>query len=185
MTQWFTLTFDDGPSEWTAPILALLEKHDHLAAFFMTGEHIVGRSDLVSLVAESGHTVGPHGLTHERLTELDDHAVEAELKVTAEMIYWCTGDRPTRWRAPYFGVDQRILRIAEGLGLEHMSANLIPEDWMATDPEALAAIVLSELQDGSIVSLHDGIPPRGGSSACTPTRDVTVEAVRLILERAG
>lgn len=86
------------------------------------------------------------------------------------------------WRAPYFDHNEYVDRVALQLGLnEHMGATLVPDDWMATDPEALAAKVLSELKPDSIVSLHDGIPPNA-SDRCTRSRDVTVEAVRLILQ---
>jgi peptidoglycan/xylan/chitin deacetylase (PgdA/CDA1 family) len=37
------LTFDDGPSEWTEPILDLLADHDAYATFFVVGSAVEGR----------------------------------------------------------------------------------------------------------------------------------------------
>lgn len=180
------LSFDDGPHpEFTPEILDLLYASDVQATFFVVGESIVRNDWIVSRMAEEGHTVGVHGLTHRRLTELDDHDVRAELGVTAELIHLITGTWPPVWRAPYFDADPRCLAIGESLGLRHVGADIVPDDWMAVDGEALAAVVLAEVFPGSVVCLHDGVPPRGGSTHCTDSRQPTVDALRLILAEIG
>ena len=180
-----TLSFDDGPSEWTEPILDLLFAHDVQASFFVTGQNILGRAPLLARMRNEGHTVGNHALTHRRLTELDDHDVEMELAVTSALIECATGAWPAVWRAPYFAADERVLAVAERLGLAHVGASVMPDDWLSDDAEAIARVVLAELVPGAVVSLHDGMPPRGGSTHASLSRAATVEAVRLILEAAG
>ena len=176
-------TFDDGPTEeWTPAILDLLAEHQRRATFFCTGIHVAAHPEIVRRAFLAGHRIGNHGWSHRRLTDLDDGAVRAELVQTQDAIRAATGTRPRVWRAPYFGADQRVLEIADSLSLAHQGASLIPDDWSATDPEALSRVVLGEIRPGSVVSLHDGIPPDGGSSSCTDSRAVTVEATRLILE---
>lgn len=177
-----TLTFDDGPSEWTPAILDHLADHQAHAMFFATGQQIFGRADILKRAHAEGHTIGNHGYTHTRLTTLDDHDVRMELLATSELIELITGERPSLFRAPYFDADERVLAIAGEQGLAHMGASVIPEDWSNCDAAAIARVVLTELRPASVVSLHDGIPPRGGSEMCTDTRQPTVDAVRLILE---
>lgn len=77
-------------------------------------------------------------------------------------------------------VDERVLAIAEGLGLRHIDADCVPADWNWT-AERVFGHVISEARDGAIVCLHDGIPPDGGSG--TENRLATVAATRLLLRR--
>lgn len=175
-------TFDDGPSEWTGAILDLLAEYGQQAAFFITGQNVFGRSELVQRAFEDGHIVGNHGWSHKRLTELPDVEIAVEIGATSALLEMLTDSKPSVFRAPYFATDDRVNAIAASYDLTHMGANLVPDDWSATDPEALARTVLAELKPYSVVSLHDGIPPDGGSSTCTDSRAVTVEALRMILE---
>lgn len=179
-----TLTFDDGPSIWTPQILDRLAEHGKHAMFFLVGHSMLnpGSAKIVRRIHEEGHTLGNHSWTHRRLTDLVDIDVRGELESTSELIALVTGSAPTLFRAPYFGRDDRVDAIAAELGMTHVGASCVPDDWATDDAEAVARVVLSELRPGAVVSLHDGIPPDGGSQRCTQSRQPTVEAVRLILE---
>lgn len=178
------LTFDDGPSEWTPKILDLLARSNQKATFFAVGQMMLepGAAKTVRRIHVEGHTLANHSWSHRRLTELDDDEVKGELQATSQLIALVTGSAPTLFRAPYFGTDERVNRIAAELGMTHVDATCVPDDWATDDAEAVARVVLSELRPGAVVSLHDGIPPDGGSSGCTQSRQPTVEAVRMILE---
>jgi peptidoglycan/xylan/chitin deacetylase (PgdA/CDA1 family) len=57
----------------------------------------------------------------------------------------------------------------------------MPGDWELPGEET-ACRVLSDLQRGDIVVLHDGRPANEPAELSWPTREATVEAVGLILE---
>lgn len=178
-------TFDDGPSIWTMPIVRLLDRAGLQGLFFVTGQQVLapGGVEILRQLDVHGHRIGVHGWTHRRLTEfLTEGEIRNELSWTQELVTGLTGTRPVLFRAPYYGTSLLVNEIALSMGMTHVDASLIPDDWCATDPEALAAVILSELQPDSVVSLHDGIPPDGGSSSCTQDRLVTIEALRLVLE---
>ena len=59
------LTIDDGPSEHTAQFLDILKKYDSFATFFVVGEMMEGREDLIRRMAEEGHSIGVHAYQHE------------------------------------------------------------------------------------------------------------------------
>ena len=61
------LTFDDGPSERTEALLALLARHGVKATFFLTGEKARARPDLVEAIRRAGHQVEDHGEWHRPL----------------------------------------------------------------------------------------------------------------------
>jgi peptidoglycan/xylan/chitin deacetylase (PgdA/CDA1 family) len=59
------LTFDDGPSEWTIPILDLLSRHDNWATFFVVGRHITEQHEAtLRRVVAAGGELGTHSFTH-------------------------------------------------------------------------------------------------------------------------
>ena len=65
------LTFDDGPNPDVTPfLLALLERFQAKATFFVTGESLNEDSskEILGVIAQQGHTVGNHGLIHCRGT---------------------------------------------------------------------------------------------------------------------
>ena len=58
------LTFDDGPSENTQPVLDILDRYGVKATFFVTGMH----PDYFPMIAKcykAGHTIGMHTYSHE------------------------------------------------------------------------------------------------------------------------
>ena len=61
------LTFDDGPTpgitEW---ILAMLEKYDAKATFFVLGKNVEAYPDLFRRIVDAGHKVGNHTYSHQK-----------------------------------------------------------------------------------------------------------------------
>jgi peptidoglycan/xylan/chitin deacetylase (PgdA/CDA1 family) len=56
------LTFDDGPSDHTLKLLDVLDKYNVKVTFFVAG---TGRTAYLSQMAERGHAIGLHSVTHE------------------------------------------------------------------------------------------------------------------------
>jgi peptidoglycan/xylan/chitin deacetylase (PgdA/CDA1 family) len=171
------LTFDDGPSTWTASVLDLLAEHGARATFFVLGANIEGGERDLERAVEEGHELGLHGWSHRRLTELSNAEIRDEMLATQTAIERATGVVCRSWRPPYFEVDERVRKALNESGLAEIGCTIAPEDyhWPA---ERIAAYVIERLQPGAIVDLHDGRPPRSGSEQ---TRAATVEALGLIL----
>lgn len=173
------LTFDDGPSAWTEPILDLLDQHHAKATFFVVGANIPGRVDTIRRIVESGHTVGNHTTNHPDLAMLEPREVALELVETSMMLAEITGKLPGVWRAPY--LHQPLNRPAS---MRHVGCDVIPGDWQEPNPRKIVGETIRQLQDGSVVLLHDGRPPgqrphaEGGS---LDTREATVDAVAELL----
>lgn len=58
------LTFDDGPSSNTAPILDILKQENIKATFFELGNRVEAQPDLVKRTYDEGHYIASHGYTH-------------------------------------------------------------------------------------------------------------------------
>ncbi len=174
------LTFDDGPSGWTQPILELLRAYGARATFFVLGSAVAGREETIRAIVSGGHELGNHGFTHRPMTTLDDDEVCRELLATREALRAITPAPVRFWRPPYVQHDERVRRLATSCGFPELAGfSIDPEDYRSSADE-ICTRVLDQLQPGSIVDLHDGRPsPDGGSSS--PTREATVAAVERLL----
>jgi peptidoglycan-N-acetylglucosamine deacetylase len=166
------LTFDDGPSQWTAEVVEFLREHDARATFFLIGQRVRERPDDVRLILDAGHEVGSHTMTHPRLTEIGDDEVRREIQDGARAVAEVAGERPRLFRAPGFYADERVLAIVEELELDAVFADVDPKDWQpGMSSHAIFSRAFVGCCEGAIVDLHDGYPPPPTRSRddCTPT----------------
>jgi peptidoglycan/xylan/chitin deacetylase (PgdA/CDA1 family) len=186
------LTFDDGPSESTAEILDLLRDYGIRATFFAIGFRAEQRVDLVKRAHDEGHIVGNHTWDHVALADILNDAedegdlerrvavVKLKLQQANDVIAKILGAPPTLFRGPWLNIDDRVLHIAEQLGLSHMGVNV---DTCDHDPRYDADYVANKIlgaEADEIVLLHDGTgDERGG--AINPPRPKTVDALQRAL----
>ena len=174
------LTFDDGPSEWTEPILDVLRDRDARGTFFVVGGRIDGREHVLRRIAAEGHKLGNHTFGHLRLPRLDESEIRRELGRTEEAVRGVLGSGCTVFRPPGLEHDDRAVPIAASLGLREVGADVVPEDWRSdVDAKTIVQRVLEGARPGAIVDLHDGFPPnrRTSRTDCAPT----VAAVRVLV----
>jgi peptidoglycan/xylan/chitin deacetylase (PgdA/CDA1 family) len=173
------LTFDDGPSRWTEPLLDLLRRHGAQATFFVLGVSIPGNESILRRIVADGHEVGNHTHNHIDLAEASDEAVLAEIRSCANAIAAVLGTEPRLLRPPYGSGAERVARAAGGLSVGPVVMwSVDPADWRRPEAEPIVDQVLKEIAAGAIVDLHDGIPP---NSAGEPSRQATVDAVARLL----
>lgn len=58
------LTFDDGPSVYTADILDILDEYDVKATFFVVGKETDSAKEAMCDIVDRGHTLGMHSYSH-------------------------------------------------------------------------------------------------------------------------
>jgi peptidoglycan/xylan/chitin deacetylase (PgdA/CDA1 family) len=176
------LSFDDGPSQWTAPILDLLRDHGARASFFVLGAAVAGREEVLRRATREGHELGNHLFSHRDAERLSDREIRSELRATTARVEALGLTRPELVRPPYGSDPGRVARIAAGLGLGPVVLwSIEPDDWREDEP-VIVAHVLEHLHPGAIVDLHDGRPQETSSR---PTRDATVAAVARLLAELG
>jgi peptidoglycan-N-acetylglucosamine deacetylase len=167
-TPMLALTFDDGPSELTEPILDLLGAHDARATFFVVGSAVGGREATLERARAGGHEIGSHTFWHPHPSALDEEALREEIRRGAE----AAGADAKLVRPPYGEDAERFDRLAGELGLgPTVLWSVDPRDWESDEADVIAERVLAGAASGAIVDLHDGRRPQ----------DATVEALRTIL----
>lgn len=168
-TKIVALTFDDGPNTTTThQVLDQLEKYHIRASFFLIGDYINEASAKAVIRAhEMGCEIANHSKTHSDMTTLTAESIREEIKWTTEKIEALVGEPPKFFRPPYILVNETMV---EAIDLPFI-CGVAGQDWEAeVGSEERARLILEEVQDGSIILLHD-----------FEKNDATVEALDTII----
>lgn len=153
------LTFDDGPSGANTPALldGLARRGVH-ATFFLVGSMVEQHPELAVRLAREGHQLGIHTYDHNPATGLrglSDAQFDAQAGKTLRILAALTGQTEYALRPPYGFVDEGVKRNAPG---PVILWSVDPEDWRYRNTEQVTGHILSHVQDGDIVLLHDIFP---------------------------
>lgn len=147
------LTFDDGPRRaTTSKLLEGLDQRGVQATFFLIGKQIEGNEDLIRQMAEGGHQIGIHTFDHVELRDLSPADIHRQLDPTREALRAILGDREFLLRPPYGFVDDALLQQADS---PIILWSVDPEDWHDRDVQREVAHIVSHVQDGDIILMHD------------------------------
>ena len=165
------LTFDDGPSSSTPPILDLLRAHGAQATFFVLGKSVAGHEHVLRRAVEEQHELGNHLHSHTHPGWLTDDELRCELRQTQELVERATAVSPRLVRPPYGEDPDRVARVAAEIGLAPTVLwSVDPKDWLKRPAGRLSEEMIRAARPGAIVDLHDGVGV-----------DPTVEALAEVL----
>jgi peptidoglycan/xylan/chitin deacetylase (PgdA/CDA1 family) len=161
-----TLTFDNGPSAETTPmVLDTLAAHSARAVFFVLGKRIrhPALRDLAVRARDAGHLVGNH--TYNHATQFGDMEAPADAIREIDDTQALLGDLagPEKLFRPYGrggALDRRLLSAA---AIDHLQARAftmalwtsVPRDWEDADGWADRALNECAARPWSVVVLHD------------------------------
>ncbi|WP_202976472.1 polysaccharide deacetylase family protein [Anaerophilus nitritogenes] len=152
------LTFDDGPHpRFTPKILDLLKEYDAKATFFVIGKHVEAYPEVLKIVAKEGHEIGNHTFSHIDTKQTSSIKVEEELKKTQEIIFNTTGIKSKVFRPPFGFYNSQIIDIAHKYDCKIVlwSPHQDAKDWNYPGVDNIVHQVLSKVQNGDIILLHD------------------------------
>ena len=154
---YIAMTFDDGPSAALTPkLLDLLATRHIKATFFVIGENVAERPEIVARAVREGHEIGNHSWSHPYFARLSDDAIRSQLKRTDEAIVNATGVRPKLLRPPYGSITARQKRwIHDELGYDIILWDVDPLDWKRPGAAVIANRIVKNTRAGSIVLSHD------------------------------
>ena len=155
------LTFDDGPSAYTARLLDGLARLNAKATFFLVGRSIEARPDIPARMVAEGHEIANHSYNHPVLTY---NNVSYQLGKTNELLARYDGKQNHLVRAPY-GSD--AARSAYNAPAIWVALNV--NDYARTDSYGMARDVIRVVKDGDIFLFHD-------------THSTSVDAALIVVE---
>jgi len=153
------LSFDDGPSPESTPVLLdLLARHKLPATFFVVGRQAEQYPELIAAILEQGHTIGNHSLRHDYFLMVRSvDTVHQDLRQTQEILAQ-QGIRPHVFRPPAGITSPRLHAALQREGLYAVNYSCRAWDRGNRNLLDLAAKILRRLRPGDIIMLHD-LPP--------------------------
>jgi len=149
------LTFDDGPSPMTQPLLDALASRGVKATFFVQGYRAAARPGDIAAIVAAGHVVGNHAYNHPRFKGKGVNFVIGQLRSADAAIVAAGAPRPTFMRSPYGERTKAQAQAAARLGLVNVLWNVDPNDWANPGADVVVQRVLSAAKPGAIILMHD------------------------------
>jgi peptidoglycan/xylan/chitin deacetylase (PgdA/CDA1 family) len=154
---YIAMTFDDGPSPATTPLLLdILKQRNIKATFFMIGQNAQANPTIVKRILAEGHEIGNHSWTHPQLSKLSDERVTEEINKTQEAIKSACGYAPVILRPPYGAITARQKEwIEKQFGLSVIIWSVDPFDWKRPGASVIEQRILAGARPGAIILSHD------------------------------
>lgn len=166
------LTFDDGPHPYYTPIiLDILEEYGIKATFFMIGENVAYYPAAAEAVLKAGHEIGNHTNHHRGMRSMADHEILKEIEGCEDALYSLAEYKPSLIRPPEGAMNEQVRRVVGSLNYRIILWDVDTRDWAHTPPAEITQKVLSEIDAGDIILMHDFI----GHNSPTP------EALRIMI----
>ena len=175
------LTFDDGPGPYTEKLLRYLREYDVKATFFVTNQN-PGYAYLLKTMADDGHAIGVHTLTHnwniyssEEKYMQDFNAMHKIIKdrtgIDTKIFRFPGGTNNTVSRSYSRGIMTRLANRMTAAGYYYFDWNVDCYDTSGYNSTQIANTTIAQIKNRntSIVLMHD-------------IKNSTVESVKRIIE---
>ncbi|NEO06088.1 MULTISPECIES: polysaccharide deacetylase family protein [unclassified Moorena] len=154
------LTFDDGPHpHYTPKLLQVLDRYQVRASFFWLGVCVNQAPSVAREVYQQGHWLGLHGYYHQSFPFLKRDALQQSLLLTQDAIAKACQIHPDKVqdvRPPNGLFTPRTLNILHQWNYRSVMWSVVPEDWKRPGVSIIVERVLKQVQNGSLIVLHDG-----------------------------
>lgn len=150
------LTFDAAwGSDSTERILDTLKENNVKATFFLVGFWVEKYPELVKRIDAEGHEIGTHSNTHPHMPKLSENKMRLELETSSNLIKTATGKDVELFRAPFGDYSDKMLNLADSMGLKTIQWDVDTLDWKDLTATDITMRVMSKAKAGSIVLMHN------------------------------
>nr|WP_245912455.1 polysaccharide deacetylase family protein [Calothrix elsteri] len=162
------LTYDDGPNPpYTNELINILNRLEIKATFFTIGQNIEAHPEIIKMLVTSGHEVGNHSYSHQKLIWKKPNFVTREINQTDELLRKLGVTNEILFRAPFGFKRFTLPYILNRMQKKHILWNVDPKDYQENNPELIANHVVENVTPGAIILLHDGGSDRTATIAAT------------------
>ena len=152
--KYVALTFDDGPSgQFTRTLLDGLRQRQVKATFLLCGYRMAEDPVLTARICREGHEVGYHGYTHDSMAAMSRREIAKELADSQALLP--PDCQPVFLRPPGGSLGDGLRQVAEVRQLAVLLWSVDPRDWETGDSSLVVRRVLEQVEDGSVILLHD------------------------------
>ena len=139
----------------TQEIMAICEKYEVKATFFLVGFWIEKYPEMVKEIYNRGFEIGIHSNTHPDMTKLNKDQIFDELNINLKLIEDLTGFRPKLFRPPYGYYNNNLIEVCDDLKLSCIEWDVDSLDWKGLSASSIASRVTSKVKNGSIILFHN------------------------------
>jgi len=154
------LSFDDGPDpRYTPRLLEVLDQYSIPASFFWLGACVSLSPDIAKAIYKRGHWIGLHGYDHRCFPLLTTTELQQSLQATQAAIAsaCCLSPLSIRDVRPPNGLfTPHTLNLLHQWNYRPVMWSVVPEDWVRPGISVVVQRVLQQVQNGSVIVLHDG-----------------------------
>jgi peptidoglycan/xylan/chitin deacetylase (PgdA/CDA1 family) len=186
------LTFDDGPTKFTAQVLRILRRSSVRATFFVTGRRAAAQSRLLGQVASEGHLIAGHTYDHRYPQETADGwtrgYIAGQLTRTNRVLTRASGKPVCFFRPPGGYQSSGMYDAVRARRTAVVMWSIDTEDWKQpgkTTSAATRRIVGRATAGGAqthpLVLFHDGKASHEPDSQVSPNRSNTVAALPAVI----
>ena len=170
------LTFDDGPDrDFTPQVLDILKKNDVKATFFVVGENVEWNPEILKRQYNEGHEIGNHTFTHINVSKKGYDDIYKEINNTQQAIKKVIGEEPKLFRPPYRAISKSMCNIVKEKDMNIILwSNLDPRDWSNPGVDYIVDTIMSKVQNGTIILLHDYNNLRNKKSQTIQALDIII-----------
>lgn len=142
-------------AERTEKIIGILKENGIRTTFFLTGFWVEAYPQYVKLIAQEGHEIGNHTLTHPHLNNLTMEEISTELERVEQMIEQVSGQKTTLFRPPFGEYSNKVVEAASALGYRSVQWSIDSLDWKNLTTEEIIERVTSRAHCGAIILFHN------------------------------
>lgn len=147
------LTFDDGPTNNVNQILPLLDKYNAKATFFVIGNELEHNLPLGKAIVQSGHQLGNHTYSHNRMVFKTPSFIKEEIEKTNSFIHQTGFTDEIDFRPPN---GKKLIGLPYYLNknnIETITWDLEPDTFYKSTADKID-YVNKNVKPGSIILLH-------------------------------
>lgn len=152
------LSFDAAwGADDTDDLLAILDKHDVKATFFLVGDWVRKYPEEVKKIAAAGHDIGNHSNKHPHMGQMSKEANIKEIMAAHEEVKKLTGIEMNLFRPPFGEYNNTVIEAAEACNYYTIQWDVDSLDWKeyGVDPMIKQVLNHKHLGNGSIILFHN------------------------------
>jgi peptidoglycan/xylan/chitin deacetylase (PgdA/CDA1 family) len=157
----------------------VLDRYSLPASFFWLGACVNRNPTIARDVYQRGHWIGLHGYDHTSFPFLTSDALKQSLEKTQEAIVRSCQIHPENLRdvRPPNGLfTPQTLSLLHQWNYRAVMWSVVPEDWERPGISVVIRRVLQQVQNGSLIVLHDGY--HGGQDVAETTAQLVPQLLR-------
>lgn len=178
------ITFDDGPSKETLNVLDILKKYNIKATFFIVGNMIKGREDIMEAIKKDDHEFGNHTFSHKRLWFKSKKFIEEDIRKCDDELQ-SIGVKTNLVRFPGLKYGFNAINVCKLLNKKMIAIDFITLNQFACDwfnpwlkkigliknqikIDDVVRVTIKNTRNGSILGFHDYLQEIGPHPELSP-----------------